>query len=782
MIKEIPINDDWLFKQGFTPECVSGEYGFGDAFVVQLPHNFACTEQTYFDERKMRSTCAYMRNLTVPGKYVGKRLLLKAEGVLSYAEVYVNGIFVTSHKGEGQFVADITAPVRYDYINKIVIKADSSLRSDVPSSGTRGPLTLFGGICRGVTFMICDGRDMRDVCIRTRKTGESYAVEASVDMYDYYPDTTLTGDIIDDSGKKVCSFSPKSVLSSFVTLTSEVSGVEPWTVDNPVRYTAVIRLGDDGKIIDERRVKFGFVSADFRTDDFYLNGRPLKLIGLLRADDYPVIGRAATELTERRDARLIKSAGCNAVRTMGLPSKDFIDECSRIGLLVIEDAYGDGYVGGAKWRETYLATLRDMITRDRNEPCVIGWGVRVNNSADCDELYFKAQKTAKDTDPTRATVGARSFAFSRCFEDVFALDGTVKKVKKGLTFFPFVIGQHGGRNCPAKPEDCESVRLKQALDHLGVIDSTLGGGALGCFGMSFSDFAAPVRRGSGDNINHYGIFDSFRNPKLSGWAYRSQTDGYPVLKLSSNLSRDDFVGKLYVFTNADSVVLYRDDKKAGEFFPDRKRYKNLPHPPVVIDDFCGALPAEELGEGLPLKLFKDVLRQAEKRDIHNLGFLAGKEAALLRLMTKREKKDIAALLEKYSRIPPSGVTYRFEGVYGGEVKTVAVLSPDVNKTLKVWCSEGKTLRCDGSYERLAFTLSAEDGNGNLLDYCSSPIAVRAYGSVAIEGDTCFSLRGGTGGFFARSISHGEGHVTVSSEFGTQTFAVFCDYGESEEKF
>ena len=110
------------------------------------------------------------------------------EGVLSYAEVYVNGIFVTSHKGEAPFVADITAPVKYNYENRIVIKADAALRPEY-GSGTRGPLTLFGGVHRDAVFMICDGRDIRDVCVRTVREGNKSLITADAELYDYYPDT-----------------------------------------------------------------------------------------------------------------------------------------------------------------------------------------------------------------------------------------------------------------------------------------------------------------------------------------------------------------------------------------------------------------------------------------------------------------------------------------------------------------------------------------------------------------------------------------------------------------
>ena len=161
MIKHIPINDGWLYRKGFTQDCLEREFDWSDSFIVQIPHNIECESRDYFDERNMRALSTYSRVLTVPESHNGKRLLLSLEGVLSYVEVYVNGIFVTSHKGESPFVADITAPVKYEYENRIVLKVDSNLRAEVPCCGTRGPLALFGGICRVVGFMICEGRARR---------------------------------------------------------------------------------------------------------------------------------------------------------------------------------------------------------------------------------------------------------------------------------------------------------------------------------------------------------------------------------------------------------------------------------------------------------------------------------------------------------------------------------------------------------------------------------------------------------------------------------------------
>ncbi len=786
MIKEVAINDNWLHRKGFDAQCLERSFDWSDSFIVQLPHCIDCGETEYYNEKAMRALSTYSRILTVPETYNGKKLLLCVEGVLSYAEVYVNGIFVTSHKGEAPFVADITAPVKYDYENRIVIKVDSRIRPEVVSAGTRGPLLPYGGICRGITFMICDGRDIRDVCVRSAQNGEAYTVTADVEMFDFYPDTEMEGEIRNAEGKTVGTFTPRMVQAASVRIKGEVTGVDAWEPDAPALYTAVVRLKSGAKVLDEKRVEFGFVSAVFRREGFYLNGKLTRLFGLVRADNYPGIGRSATSETERRDARLLKQYGCNAVRTMGQPSRDFVDECNRIGLMVIEDVYGDGGIGNADWKDAFIDGVTDMVRRDRNCPAVIGWGVRANNAADCDGLFFKAHRAAKDADPTRATVGACNSFACRTYEDVFAYNETASakrgRRKTGKLFVPYIIGEHGGASCGAANFDGENVRLSQALGHLDAVNDVAGGAALGAFGMSFCDFATGRGRGNGDNRNRYGVFDAYRNPKAAAYAYRSQFGKEPVMALSSNLSDDDFTDKLYIFTNADSVVMYRDGARVGEFLPDRKHWQHLPHPPVVIDDFCGDLPAADVGEGWRLKLFKSVLREAERNGALRLGFWGDKRALLLRKLAKIDEDALHALIDKYRRMPPDGVAYRFEAIYDGEVKAVRTLSPEVRRVLRVTHScDGNVLRCGNSFERIAFSLLLEDGSGNVLDYGFLPVTVTTSGSLSAEGSGHLCVAGGRGGFFVRSIAAGQGTVTVTSDLGTQVFEFVCEY-RANEKF
>ncbi len=343
----IPINDNWLCKSGFDNECFDPQFDFEGSYIVSVPHCGTETDGKYFDEENLTGVSTYVRRIFIPSDYNGSRIIVRFEGILSYAEVYVNGIFVTSHKGETPFEADITAPVQYDFDNRIVVKTDSGIRPDVPSFGEKGPAIRYGGIFREVSLRIESGENIKDVFVRTPAAdSEIKPVEIDVELADYYPDTTVEAEFTDSSGHTVGKIAPKSVLRRTVTLKGQIEGAMLWDTDFPTLYSAKITLRRKNAECDFREVKFGFRKAEFRRGAFYLNGVPKKLIGLNRFDSFAYCGRAMPESRQREDARIIKEElGCNVVRTHSLASRDFIDECDRLGLLVIEDVSGDGYVG-----------------------------------------------------------------------------------------------------------------------------------------------------------------------------------------------------------------------------------------------------------------------------------------------------------------------------------------------------------------------------------------------------------------------------------------------------
>ena len=164
-----------------------------------------------------------------------------------------------------------------------------------------------------------------------------------------------------------------------------VPDAQPWDTEHPVLHHAVAELlNAAGQPIDRKQVTFGFRTAEFRADGFYLNGKKTFLRGLNRHQSYPYIGYAAPESLQREDARILQEElHCTAVRTSHYPqSQYFLDECDRRGLLVFTELPGWQHIGDDNWKDAACEMLREMLLQNRNHPSIILWGVRINESVD----------------------------------------------------------------------------------------------------------------------------------------------------------------------------------------------------------------------------------------------------------------------------------------------------------------------------------------------------------------------------------------------------------------
>lgn len=202
-----------------------------------------------------------------------------------------------------------------------------------------------------------------------------------------------------------------------------VPDAKPWNTENPYMYRCTVRLlTAEGAELDKQETTFGFRTAEFKADGFYLNGRKTFLKGLNRHQSFPYIGYAAPEALQREDARILKhELSCNAVRTSHYPqSQHFIDECDRLGLLVFTELPGWQHIGGDEWKNQACENLREMIMQYRNHPSIVLWGVRINESMDDDEFYARTNAIAHELDPSRQTSGVRYIEQSHLLEDVYA--------------------------------------------------------------------------------------------------------------------------------------------------------------------------------------------------------------------------------------------------------------------------------------------------------------------------------------------------------------------------
>ena len=95
------LNNSWRF-------FFKDENSSDNARFVTVPHTWNSDALT--ENGSLRQTTAnYRRQLFVPNQWQGKRLFLRFGGVMSVADVFVNGCLVGSHKGgRTAFALEIT--------------------------------------------------------------------------------------------------------------------------------------------------------------------------------------------------------------------------------------------------------------------------------------------------------------------------------------------------------------------------------------------------------------------------------------------------------------------------------------------------------------------------------------------------------------------------------------------------------------------------------------------------------------------------------------------------
>ena len=142
-----------------------------------------------------------------------------------------------------------------------------------------------------------------------------------------------------------------------------------------------------GQAIDRKQVTFGFRTAEFRADGFYLNGKKTFLRGSEPTPELTLTSATPhPESLQREDARILQEElHCTAVRTSHYPqSQYFLDECDRRGLLVFTELPGWQHIGDDNWKDAACEMLQEMLLQNRDHPSIILWGVRINESVDDD--------------------------------------------------------------------------------------------------------------------------------------------------------------------------------------------------------------------------------------------------------------------------------------------------------------------------------------------------------------------------------------------------------------
>ena len=719
-------NDGWLFTPTFDPAIVRPECPELALEPVRIPHTVKTLPYNYCNENDYQRLCGYRREFFAPKEWQGRTVLLTFDAVAHDATVFCNGRRVFHH---GCGYTAFTEALRLGEKNVLAVRCDSREDLNIPPFGGQIDYLTYGGIYRAVSLEVKEPAYLRDIFIEAQAEGDFRIYTSTVGET---VGCTLQAEIRSPAGSRALYDGELSL-----PIVGTLNGVHPWSIDHPFLYTLTVRL----------------------------NGQRVEVRGLNRHQSYPYQGYAMPDSIQQLDAHILKKQlGCNAVRTSHYPqSPAFLDACDELGLLVFLEMPGWQYIGDESWKAQALQNCREMVCQCRNHPSVFLWGVRVNASADDEAFYKRTNEAVHRLDPTRPTAGVHIRRKDQLLEDVYAYNdhsyagrgpgcenraNVTPDIRKG-----YLISEFGGQQFPAKAFDDEPHRLAQALRHAAVLNDAIAQqGVAGALGWCMADYNTHREFGSGDRICYHGVTDLFRNPKLSAAVYASQkTPRSPsdvVFEVSSSMALGDhpggFAGACWVFTNAESVRLYRGNDFIAEFTPDRRgRFAALPHPPIEIQDFVGSL--LEKYEGLDQSTAPQVaaILNEMRRDALNLSPLSRARMLSLRLSAN----DLLRMYYKYIGVlgGPSSV-YRFEAVWHG--RTVRTVVKEPVQSVRLECVVHNPILTDGpTWDCAAVSLRAIDQNGNLLPYCGEAVQLNVEGPVKILGPAIVPLRGGMAGTY-----------------------------------
>ena len=307
----------------------------------------------------VRKVVLYRRAL--PDPKPGRRYFLKCAGASVKCTTLVNGKEIGRHVGAfTAFCHEATAALKPTG-NVLEMAVDNRLDPDVQP--IHADFSVFGGLYRVPEWI-----ETGAIAIDPVTDGASGVV--------LEPDAK-TGDVV----ARVSVLGGTNEVQRF-----HFENPRLWSPEDPVLYDLVVRVSQNGDE-DAVKLRFGFRTAEFREDGFYLNGVKRRIRGVCRHQDREGRGWCRSRDDEADDVRWIKRMGADGVRTSHYPqSPAFYDLCDEQGFLVWTEVPNvNGLTFTESARQNELREAREMVMQHRNHPSIFVWGI-------FNELYNKAME------------------------------------------------------------------------------------------------------------------------------------------------------------------------------------------------------------------------------------------------------------------------------------------------------------------------------------------------------------------------------------------------------
>lgn len=611
------IDRDWLFHRDDSRRIADVRQIPPQAWTrVDLPH--AARLEPRVPSAPWQGTAFYKKRLDLKLR-PGERAILRFEGVMNVADVWLNGQHLGQHLGGYlPFAFDITAHLKQGGANELVVRANNE---DNPVTGPKPLKELdyiqHGGIYRGVRLLVKPPVHITDEMLSDTPGGGgifvSYPqadqaaavvqVKAEIGNTSGSTQRVTVRHTLAWNGKPVARAEQQLRLAAgerrHVTLPIRLAQPKLWSPRQPNLYrleSVVVAAGREDRVA----TRIGVRRLAFEGGRLLLNGAPLQLRGVNRHQEYPYVGYALSAGADYRDALLIKKYGFDYVRLSHYPqSPAFMAAADELGLMVLPAIPGWQFFNPdpAFSRQT-IRSCADMIRRDRNHPSVLAWECSLNETRMPDPLIQALHDTVHAEYP-----GDQAFSAGWVPQtyDIY-LQARQHRIgsKHALPAKPLIVSEYGdweyyamnaGFNQSAwsdlQPADRSSRQslaqgearlLQQARNVAEAHDDNAATPAFADGYWVMFDYA----RGYAPDLEESGAMSIERLPKFAAEFFRSQRSadesaprwgGGPMVFIASHWQPGSSA-RVRVFSNAEEVELRLNGKSLGR----RKAGPSATHP------------------------------------------------------------------------------------------------------------------------------------------------------------------------------------------------------------
>ena len=230
------------------------------------------------------------------------------------------------------------------------------------------------------------------------------------------------------------------------SISLKVLSPKRWSLEETNRYLVQVTVYKGKKKVDQYEVPFGFRTIEFTHDNgFLLNGKRVQIQGTCNHHDLGALGTAINKVALRRQLQILKSFGCNALRTShNIPAPELLELADKMGFLVMDEAFDCWKEGkqpgdyGSLFEQWHEKDLEALVCRDRNHPSVILW----STGNEVPEQYNPELGIARYlTDIVHKFDSTRPVTFGASYPSKSAMNGTELQVDvHGMNYAAGVYG------------------------------------------------------------------------------------------------------------------------------------------------------------------------------------------------------------------------------------------------------------------------------------------------------------------------------------------------------